>query len=46
MQQARSSCFHKRTIRILSQDYKAPAYLVDSIHLNFVLNEDVTRCAR
>ncbi len=30
---------------MLAQDYKPPAYLVDSIYLNFVLNEDVTRCA-
>ncbi|KAI7843850.1 hypothetical protein COHA_002401 [Chlorella ohadii] len=31
---------HKEYFR---KDYKPPAYLVDSIHLNFVLNEDVTR---
>ncbi|PRW56145.1 puromycin-sensitive aminopeptidase isoform X1 isoform A [Chlorella sorokiniana] len=31
---------HKEYFR---KDYKPPAYLVDTIHLNFVLNEDVTR---
>lgn len=27
---------------IFRKDYKAPPYLIDTVHLNFILNEDVT----
>lgn len=27
---------------IFRKDYKLPPYLIDSVHLNFILNEDVT----
>jgi aminopeptidase N len=33
----------EKPVAIYRKDYKPPSYLVDSIHLNFILNEDVTR---
>jgi hypothetical protein len=32
-----------KPLEIFRKDYKPPSYLVDTVHLDFVLNEDVSR---